>query len=60
MAPGNPATNTTLLDYHIAAPSAALDAGGNLPNNPANRLRSDIDNDPRPDGGNDIGADEAQ
>ena len=60
-AAGNPANNTTLLDYHVAQPSAAIGMGGNLPNSPSNRLRSDFDNDPRPDDGtNDIGADEAQ
>jgi hypothetical protein len=43
-----------LLDYHVQAPSAAIDTG-----DPANALNIDFDNDTRPqDGGFDIGADE--
>ena len=45
-----------LLDYHVQAPSAAIDAG-----DPANSPGVDIDDDLRPQGGGfDIGADEAQ
>ena len=43
-----------LLDYHIGA-GPAVDAG-----NPANLLAVDIDDDPRPAGTSDIGADETQ
>jgi hypothetical protein len=55
----NPNNNEgPLYDYHIEAPSAAINAGGNVT---AMRLADDFDNDPRPNGGsNDIGADEAQ
>ena len=52
----DPADNTTYIDYHIAAPSFAINTGGNVP---AGRLSEDFDNDLRPNGGfNDIGADE--
>ena len=52
----DPADNTTYYDYHIAAPSFAINTGGNVP---AGRLSEDFDNDLRPNGGfNDIGADE--
>jgi len=52
----NPADNTTWIDYHVGAPSFAINSGGNVP---AGRLSEDFDNDLRPNGGfNDIGADE--
>ncbi len=52
----NPEDNTTWIDYHIAAPSFAINSGGNVP---AGRLSEDFDNDLRPNAGfNDIGADE--
>ncbi len=52
----NPADNTTLLDYHVAASSAAINNGDNVP---AGRLSEDFDNDTRLNNGlNDIGADE--
>jgi hypothetical protein len=52
----DPAGNTTWIDYHVAAPSFAINTGGNVP---AGRLSEDFDNDLRPNGGfNDIGADE--
>jgi len=55
----NPNNNEgPLYDYHIEAPSFAINTGGNVP---AGRLSEDFDNDLRPNGGfNDIGADEAQ
>ncbi len=52
----DPADNTTYIDYHISAPSFAINTGGNVP---AGLLSEDFDKDARPNGGfNDIGADE--
>ncbi|MET0065248.1 MAG: choice-of-anchor Q domain-containing protein [Candidatus Thiodiazotropha sp.] len=53
-----PGTNgADLFDYHLAAGSAAIDAGGSTPAN--GRLSVDIDNEPRPTTAvSDIGADE--
>jgi hypothetical protein len=54
----NPATNTTLFDYHITAASPAVDNGGLTP--ATGRLSVDYDKQPRPSaaGVSDIGADE--
>ena len=52
----SPPPGTVLFDYHIGAPSAALDAG--TASNLNNWLMHDIDHQPRPNGNVDIGADE--
>ncbi len=55
----DPGTGDLFGDYHLGDGSSALDTGDNGVLGVSGDLSEDIDNDPRPDGTADIGADES-